>query len=705
MRHVHKNRRDSHYRSPGAEPLTAGDGHERSLPVGRDTGSPGIVWRPTPFYLERSRLGRFMRRHGTGSVDELLRRSASDVEWFWEAVVRDLELEWFEPYSRVLDLSRGVEWPRWFVGGRYNHVHDAVDRQAQRRPDSVALVWEGEDGQVQALTFARLSAEVNRAANALRALGISPGDRVGVFMPMLPETAIAILASAKLGAIYVPIFSGFGAGAVAERLTDCGATLLITADGFYRSGRWVPMGQVAAEAALAASDVRHVLMVRRPNHRGREGRVGDKDEDEDKDSKGWDGRRGAQASGRRVWWHELLAAQPDTCPTERTLAEDPYMVIYTSGTTGRPRGTVHVHGGFPIKAAQELAHCFDLHPGDRLFWHSDIGWMMGPWAISGALMLGATCFLYEGALDHPDPGRLWAMVERHRITHLGISPTAVRSLMAHGDEWARAHDLSSLLVLAGAGEPWDPTSWHWLFEVAGGGERPLINYSGGTEVAGAILSSNTLLPIKPCAFSAPAPGMAADVIDEQGNPVRGESGELALRAPWPGMTRGFWGDPQRYIETYFSRVPGVWVHGDRAQIDEDGYWYILGRSDDTIKVAGKRLGPAEVESAAVSHPTVREAAAIGVPDPLKGEAVVVFAVLKPGYEPSDALRAEISEAIVARLGRAFRPRAIRFTVELPHTRNGKILRRLVRQCYLGEPVGDTSSLENLSSLEAIVQSC
>jgi acetyl-CoA synthetase len=652
-------------------------------PVGRDTGSPGIAWRPTRRYLQRSRLGRFMRRHGIGSVDQLVWHSTSDVQWFWDAVVRDLELEWFEPYSRVLDLSGGVEWPRWFVGGRYNHVHDAVDKQARLRPHDMALVWEGEDGQVRTLTFAQLCVEVSRAANALKALGISVGDRVGVFMPMLPETAIAVLATAKRGAICTPIFSGFGGAAVAERLADCGAKLLITADGFYRSGRWVPMKQVADEAASATPGVEHVLVVRRP--------------------KGDAQRAVTWTAGRDVWWHDFVLAQPGEYPTEHTAADDPYMIIYTSGTTGKPKGVVHVHGGFPIKAAQELAHCFDLHPGDRLFWHSDIGWMMGPWAISGALMLGATCFLYEGAISHPNPGRLWSMVQRHHITHLGISPTAVRSLMGHGDAWVRAHNLSSLLVLAGAGEPWDPASWRWLFEVAGGGERPLINYSGGTEVAGAILSSNTLLPIKPCAFSAPAPGMAADVIDEQGNPVRGESGELAIRGPWPGMTRGFWGDPQRYIETYWSQVPDVWVHGDRAQIDEDGYWYILGRSDDTIKVAGKRLGPAEVESAAVGHPAVREAAAIGVPDPLKGEAVVVFVVLHEGQVPTEALRADIEAAVVARLGRAFCPQAVRFATELPHTRNGKILRRLVRRCYLGQPAGDTSSLENPSALEAIAQ--
>jgi acetyl-CoA synthetase len=378
------------------------------------------------------------------------------------------------------------------------------------------------------------------------------------------------------------------------------------------------------------------------------------------------------------------------------------MVIYTSGTTGKPKGVVHVHGGFPVKAAQELAHCFDLHEGETLFWISDIGWMMGPWAITGALMLGATCFLYEGAINYPHPDRVWSLVERHRITHLGISPTAVRSLMVHGNEWVRAHDRSSLVVLAGAGEPWNPGPWEWLFEVVGGGKLPIINYSGGTEVAGGILANNTLLPIKPCAFSAPVPGMAAEIVDGDGNPVKqGEVGELALRGPWLGITRAFWGDRERYLETYWSRVPGLWMHGDWARVDDDGFWYILGRSDDTIKVAGKRVGPAEVESVAVTHSAVAEAVAIGVPDDVKGEVLVVLVTLRAGHEGSASLPGEIEAAIVSHLGKSLKPQTVKVVADIPRTRNGKILRRIARQAYLGEPLGDTSALENTSAIDAI----
>ncbi|GIV95716.1 MAG: acetyl-CoA synthetase [Herpetosiphonaceae bacterium] len=649
-----------------------------ALPVARDSDSPEIVWRPTPFYVERSRLRRLIVRERLASLAELITRAAAEPAWFWDAVVKDLELEWFEPYSQVLDRSQGVEWPRWFIGGRYNYVHDAVDKHALRlRPTATAILWEGEDSASLALSYAELYAEVCRAAHALFALGIGKGDRVGVFLPMLPETAIAMLAIAKIGAVCCPVFSGFGAGAVATRLSDSGAKLLITADGFYRAGKQVSMKATADEAAAASPTIEHMLVVRRLGH-----------------PVPW-------RAGRDVWWHDIVAAQNPTCATEQTGAEDPFLIIYTSGTTGRPKGVIHVHSGFPIKAAQELAHCFDLHAGERLFWLSDIGWMMGPWAIAGALMLGATCFLYEGSISYPQPDRIWAMVERHHITHLGLAPTAVRALMAEGDRWVLDHDRSSLIVLAGAGEPWNPAPWRWLFEVAGEGRRPLINYSGGTECSGGILSSNPLLPLKPCAFSAPVPGMAPDIVDESGRSVRGSVGELVLREPWPGIARGFWQAPQRYLETYWSRLPGVWVHGDWALVDDDGFWYILGRADDTINVAGKRVGPAELESAALAHPAVVEAAAIGVPDQLKGEVPVVFVVLRDGSPGTAQLRDEIAEVIAAQLGRALRPGIIKFVKDFPRTRNGKILRRLIRRRYLGEPLGDLSALENPPALDAI----
>jgi acetyl-CoA synthetase len=393
-----------------------------------------------------------------------------------------------------------------------------------------------------------------------------------------------------------------------------------------------------------------------------------------------------------------------TCPLEVTEAEDPYMLIYTSGTTGKPKGAVHVHCGFPIKGTQDMAHCFDVGADDTLFWLTDMGWMMGPWAVSGTLMLGATLVIYEGTPDYPNPDRLWALAERHGVTVIGIAPTVIRSLMTHGDELVKQHDLSKLRILGASGEPWNSGPWHWFFEVVGGGRCPIINYSGGTEVSGGIVACTTLTPIKPCSFSGPVPGMAADVVDDAGQPVRNEVGELVIRQPWPGMTRGFWRDPARYEAAYWSRFPHTWVHGDFAVVDSDGFWYILGRSDDTIKVAGKRLGPAEVESAAVQHPAVSEAAAGGVPHAVKGETVVVFVVLRPGVEPTEALRAEIQAEVVRALGPALKPERVLFVTQLPKTRNGKVLRRLIRARHLGKTdLGDLSALESPDALEAIAE--
>jgi acetyl-CoA synthetase len=391
-------------------------------------------------------------------------------------------------------------------------------------------------------------------------------------------------------------------------------------------------------------------------------------------------------------------------PTEQTAADDPFMIIYTSGTTGQPKGAFHLHTGFPIKAAQDMAHLFDVQPGDTLFWFTDLGWMMGPWAIMGTLILGGTLFLYDGTPDYPGPDRIWEMIARHSVTHLGISPTVIRALMPHGAEWPRKHDLSTLRVLGSSGEPWNPPSWRWYFEHVGGGQCPIMNYSGGTEVSGGILGCTTIQPIRATSFSTAVPGMAATVLDETGKPVRGGVGELVVTKPWVGMTHGFWNDSARYEETYWSRFPGVWTHGDWAIHDPDGYWYIVGRSDDTLKVAGKRVGPAEVESAAVTHPAVLEAAAIGVPHEVKGETITVFVVLRPGHEPGDGLRAEIRAEIGKQLGKALLPESVRFCSDLPRTRNAKIMRRVIRARYLDQDLGDLSSLENPAAVDAVAES-
>ena len=631
-----------------------------------------IVWRPTPDTIERSRLTHFMRQHGIGSWDELMARSTSDVAWFTDAVLDYLDIRFRVPWSQVVDLSDGIEWPRWCVGGRMNIVDNCVDKWAAdpATRDRPALVWEGEEGATQALTYGDLAAEVNRCANALRALGLGAGDAIGLFMPMTPEIVIALLAVAKIGGIILPLFSGYGAGAVATRLADAGVKALFTADGFFRRGAVVPLKPVADEAAAAVPSVEHLIVLRRA------------------------GNEVDMRPLRDHWWHEVVAPQLPEAETADTAAEDLLMIIYTSGTTGRPKGAVHTHCGFPVKAAQDMAFGMDVGAGDTIYWMTDMGWMMGPWLVFGATLLGATFLIYDGAPDYPDVDRLWALAERHRLTQVGVSPTLIRALAPHGAEPVRRHDLSSIRIFGSTGEPWNPDPWLWLFNVVGEGRRPIVNYSGGTEISGGIVMGNPILPLKPTAFSAPCPGMAADVIDAAGNSVRNEVGELVIRAPWIGMTRGFWRDRQRYLDTYWSRRPGVWVHGDWAAVDEDGMWYILGRSDDTIKIAGKRLGPAEVESVLVAHPAVGEAAAIGVPDAMKGSALVCFCVLAPGVAPSDALAAELRALVAAELGKPLRPKAVVFVSDLPKTRNAKVMRRVIRSAWLGEDPGDTSSLVN-----------
>lgn len=637
-----------------------------------------IVWRPSPDLVQESRIYQFMARQTIPTFEALQQRSTDDIAWFWEAVLAELEIEFYQPYQQIVDLSRGRAWPAWCVGGVMNVVHNCLDKwQTTPARNRAALRWEGEEGQVRVLTYGDLYREVNRLANGLRSLGLGPGDPIGLFMPMVPEIVIGLLAIAKIGGIILPLFSGYGAGAVASRLGDAGARALLTADGFFRRGRLVSMKPVADEAVDQVPTVEHVVVVQRA------------------------GNEIPWSEGRDRWWHHLVGGQPMTAPTAPTSAEDVVMLIYTSGTTGRPKGAVHTHCGFPIKSAQDMAFGLDVHAYDTVYWMTDMGWMMGPWLVFGTLLLGATMMLYDGAPDYPDVDRTWAQVAQHGVTALGVSPTLIRALKANGDAPVKKHDLSTLRLAGSTGSPWDPESWLWFFQTVLDGKKPIINYSGGTEIAGGIVMGNVLTPLKPCAFSGPVPGMDADVVDEQGRSIRNQVGELVVRQPWIGMTRGFWQDPQRYVDTYWSRFPDTWVHGDWAAIDDDGLWYILGRSDDTIKVAGKRLGPAEIESILVRHPAVTEAAVIGVPHAIKGQEVVCFCVLAPGHEVSETLRHALQEMVIADMGKALQPKEIRFVTALPKTRNAKVMHRLIRAAYLGQETGDTSSLENPATVDAI----
>jgi acetyl-CoA synthetase len=621
-----------------------------------------------------------MAAEGIADFPELVVRSTDDSAWFWDAVVRFLDVRFETPYTEVLDVSDGVPWARWFRGGTLNLAVTCLDRNAGD-PDlagTAAVVWEGEEGTVRSLTWTELRGLTDRIASGLAARGVGPGDAVGLFLPLIPETVAALLAVAKLGAIFLPIFSGYGADAVAIRLADAEAVALVTADGFVRRGRTVAMKEVADAAVAQVPSVQTVVVVPRL------------------------GRADVPMTQQRdLTLDELTRGRADRFDAVAVESEHPLFIAYTSGTTGKPKGSVHVHAGFLVKIAEEVAFQMDLRAGERLFWLTDIGWIMGPWEIVGVLANRGTLVLYDGAPDAPGPDRIWDLVERHQVNVLGASPTLIRALMAHGEAPVRAHDLSSLRVLGSTGEPWNEAPWRWYFDVVGGGRCPVINISGGTEVGACFLSPHVVQPISPCSLGGPSLGMAVDVYDDDGKPLRGEVGELVCTQPWPGMTRGLWKDPARYLETYWSRYPGVWWHGDFASISDDGQWFLHGRSDDTIKVAGKRLGPAEVETVLVAHPAVLEAAAVGVPDELKGEALWVFVVLGPAAAPSDALREELRALVAEHLGPSFRPAQVRFTTALPKTRSAKILRRAIRSTVTGTPPGDLSGLEDPRALDAI----
>ncbi len=642
--------------------------------------SPDIVWRPDLDTAARTRIARFMQQHGCDSLADWHARSVADIAWYWKAVSHDLDWQWFTPYHQVVDTSRGIQWPRWFVGGTTNLAANCIDKHLDGpRRHEPAVISEAEDGSVRTLTFAELAAEVGRLANALRRLGVGAHDVVGVFLPMCQEAVVAVLAISRLGAIYTPCFSGYGGQAVATRLQDCAATVLITADAFARRGHLIRMKQTADEAVATCPSIQHVVVHQRT------------------------GTPVPWSAGRDIWWHEAVDAESPECAALPVEADHPALIIYTSGTTGRPKGTVLTHTGFGMKAAHDWAYLFDMDAQSRMFWVTDLGWLMGPLLITGTLVLGGTVLLFEGTPDYPQPDRLWALCARHRVTHLGISPTAVRALMPHGVAWVLKHDLSALRIIGSTGEPWNPEPYMWLFEHVGRREAPIINYTGGTEISGGILGCFPNAPIKPCSFYGPIPGMAANCFNDEGQPVRGEVGELVVTQPWPGMTAGFWKDPERYLDTYWSRWPDVWVHGDWAYVDADGFWYIHGRSDDTLKLAGKRVGPAEIESVLVGHPAVNEAAAIGVPHEVKGEAVICFAVLRPECAADETLRRDLIDRVAQAMGRALRPDRVLFVRELPKTRSAKIMRRVIRATYLGREPGDLSSLENPGGVQAITE--
>jgi acetyl-CoA synthetase len=614
------------------------------------------IWQPSPALIERANVTRLQRALGASDYQELHRISIEEPDRFWPLLIDDLGIEFSRPWDAVVDSSRGPEWSTWFVGGRVNVARVCVHRWAS---EEEALVGLYEDGVRESLTWAELSRQVTQLAEYLVELGVREGDRVALYMPMCPAVAVASHACAHVGAVQVPIFSGFAAPAVAARLEDSQAKVVICADWSLRRGKRIEMTET-----LIGAESNTVEFVIEWN---RETRT----------------------------WPSSVTSQPGVLPPHEVDSEAPYLLAYTSGTTGRPKGALHVQGGFLVSIAREVAYQVDVNRGDRIHFATDMGWIMGPWTVVGGGAVGATIVFAEGAPDWPDD-RLWRIVESEQLTMLGLSPTLVRALIPKGEPRA---NLSSLRTFCTTGEPWNPDPYMWLFDRVGGARVPIVNCSGGTEVGACFVTTVLTEPIKPVSVGFAALGQDMDVVDQIGQTVRtGQVGELVCRRPWPGMTRGIWGDNERYLETYWRRFPGVWTHGDWASIDEDGYWYLHGRSDDTLNIAGKRIGPAELESAAIGSGIVAEAAAVGVPHAVKGEAAWIFCVPKPGEKQNDEL---VADAVAEALGKAFKPERVLWVGALPKTRSAKIVRRAVRARVLGKDPGDLSSLENPECLEEI----
>lgn len=636
-----------------------------------------FVWRPSPAFLAEANWHGFFALAGVEDYDELSRRASAEPQWFWDALIRYLEIPFLRPYGNVLDLADGIAWPRWCKGGTTNLALACLDRHlAKGRGAHAAVIWEGENGDRRVLTYAELHAESCRLAAGLRAIGISQGDAVGLYLPMVPEAAVGFFALVRLGAIIVPLFSGYGADALATRLNDVGAVAVLTADGTLRRGRTNLLKPVIDEAARAVPSLRHVVVAPRL------------------------GTEVPMTPGRDRWWQDVCSGQPTDLAAAELEAETPLMVVYTSGTTGRPKGTVHTHIGFAVKTGEDYQLYFDLKPADRFLWMTDMGWLVGPAQLVAATLAGATLVLAEGVPDFPTADRLWRLVGSHRVSFLGLSPTLARLMRAAGSPALANWDLSCIRVAASTGEPWDPASWMWIFEKVLKRKAPLMNYSGGTEMGG-ILSTNILRPLKPASFSGPILGTGADIVDASGASVGdGEVGELVMREACIGTTRGLWQDPERYLDSYWRKIPGMWVQGDWAMRDSDGVWTIHGRSDDTIKVAGKRTGPAEIEALALSAGGITEVAAVAVSDEVKGAAIVCVAVPIEG-EDEAALAESMCGAVAEGLGSPFRPKAVHFVSELPKTRNLKTMRRVIRALLAGEPLGDLSALVNPSAVDEI----
>ncbi|MDW8351267.1 MAG: acetate--CoA ligase [Anaerolineae bacterium] len=618
------------------------------------------VYFPSPEVVARARIKDW---------DALSQFAAEHPEQFWAE--RAEELGWYRKWDKVLDDSNKPFF-KWFVGGRFNIVHNALDRHMQTwRKNKVAYIWQGEDFSERQISYAELNREVCKFANVLKSLGVKKGDRVTIYMGRVIELPVAMLACAKIGAVHSVVYGGFSVQALAGRILDSQSKVLITCDGAYVNGKVVELKQIADDAIKEAPIIEKVVVYKRT---GRE--------------VGW-------VEGRDHWWHDLMKDASPVCETEVMDAEDPLFILYTSGSTGKPKALLHTHGGYAVYTYTTLRYVFDIQDEDRYWCAADPGWITGhSYIVYSPLMNGATSIMYEGGPAYPAPDRWWSIVEQYGVTILYCAPTGIRGLMRFGEEWPKKHDLSSLRLLGSVGEPINPEAWRWYYTYVGGSRCPIMDTWWQTETGGFMITPLPITPLKPGSATKPFFGIKAEVVDDSGNPVKpNEEGYLTILTPWPGMARTIYGDPDRYVQTYWSRYPGRYFTGDSARVDQDGYFWIIGRVDDVLKVSGYRLGTAEVESALVSHPSVAEAAAIGLPHEVRGNAIYTYVILRAGYEGTPELAEELRQHVAKVLGPIARPEKVEFVAKLPKTRSGKIMRRVLKARALGLPEGDLTTLE------------